>query len=71
VSYIVRNGEVFVTVEPIHLPYDRERSPTGIDFCWTHDKHAAVRFTTRWHAHAVAKALRKKGRPAVVVRVAS
>lgn len=67
--YVVKkhNGRetVFVTVEPV-LRLEKNQFP--VCFAWTLEKAAAVRFTTRWHAHAVARKLPGRG---AVVRVAS
>lgn len=52
--YIIRSGDVYVTVEPVLHP-GKDEFP--VTFAWTNDKAAAVRFPTRWHAKVVAKKL--------------
>lgn len=56
--YIVRKGTVFVTVEPTLNP---ELNDFSVTFAWTESKCEAVRFGSRWHAKAVARALRGGG----------
>jgi hypothetical protein len=64
--YLVKSSsnEVYITVEPILHPGNEEERRERICWGWTSVKGEAVRFTTRYHAHAVAK--RVRGR---VVRV--
>ncbi len=63
-AYIVRvkSSGCYMTIEPTLNP---EYNDGPVHFAWTDVKGEAVRFTTRWHARAVAKA--RKG--CVVVRV--
>ena len=64
--YIVKKGRgkesVYVTVEPtlvMELFTDPNQYP--VCFAWTYSKAEAVRFTTQWHANAVAEALPGEG----------
>ncbi len=58
---MIRSADVYVTVEPT---LDKESADLfPITF--------AVRFPTKWHAKAVARALVKGGKPACVIEVRS
>lgn len=65
--YIVKTSglgdDVYITVEPIAGSAENEYP---VSFAWTYNKAEAVRFTTKYHAHAVAKKLPGRG---TVVRV--
>lgn len=65
--FIVRHRDVYVSVEP---SADAD-AKFCIDFAWTNVKAEAVRFSTHWHARAVAKALRAEGMSACVIEVKS
>jgi hypothetical protein len=58
--YIVRSNDVYVSVEPTldYQPNDFHSFP--ITFAWTSNKAEAVRFASRWHAKAVARALKRR-----------
>jgi hypothetical protein len=62
------HGTVYATIEPTLFPDGRDYCVT---FAWTESKAEAARFTTQWQAKAVARALRKSGRPVKVVAVRS
>lgn len=54
--YIIESGSggYFATIEPIEEPgNDRERA-FPVSFAWTASKGEAVRFTSKYHAAAVA-----------------
>ncbi len=71
-AYIVRCRDVFATVEPtLHRPDVEAGRAFCVTFAWTLSKGEAVRFTSKWHAKAVARALTRDGHRSCVVRVAS
>ncbi len=52
-----RGGGCYVSISPIQNPgNDRERD-FPVTFAWANEKAEAVRFPTKYHARAVAKAL--------------
>ncbi len=71
-NYIVRSDDVYVTVEPT---LDKQAVADGKDYCitfaWTLSKGEAVRFASRWHAKAVARALVKAGKTSCVIELRS
>lgn len=62
-SYVVKkyNGQedVYVSIEPVLDKLAPNQYP--VCFAWVTAQAEAVRFSTKWHAEAVAKALPGKG----------
>ena len=67
--YVVRSGDVYVSVEPILDTSEMSPNCSGLTFVWTYERASAAHFTTRWQAHAIARRLRRQGKAGTVVRV--
>lgn len=48
-------GDTYATIEPIEEPGDDRARRFPVGFAWTEAEHEAVRFTSKYHAHAVAE----------------